>query len=285
MLRPVVVIALLLTVVGSEAELLRGIRREHPREQIRKLMMDKTTKGGDGENRADPISEPPLPGPTEAASPPATQAPPNTGSVATSSGTCQCKILCQQCYKQGVNNEQCESACVYAKSENCVELCSAFFQGLEIRDDTNSTNPSLPPDTTKAPQTGTTSPPTTKAPTTAATSPPTGSCKCAILCQQCFKLGIGTSTAPCQSACDIAKDPNCEDLCSDFLEGLNSNRDDTGTLPPLPDDTVCLCVGLCEQCKAQGSGTADCKTVCNFAALSNDECTTKCNEALHIGEP
>ena len=224
MLRPVVVVALLLTVVGSNAERLRGVSREHTEER--------------------------------------------------NLGTCQCNILCQQCYKQGVDNAQCRSACLYANKENCEELCSAFLQGLEIRDDTNNTNPSLPPDTTKAP-------------TTPATSPPTGSCQCAILCQQCFKLGIETSTAPCRSACEIAKDQqNCEDLCSAFLEEeFNGNRDDTGTQPPLPDDTVCLCVAACDQCNAHGSHTADCRLVCEYAALSNAECTTKCNAALHVGEP
>lgn len=197
-LRPVVVVALLLTFVGSNAELLRGLRREHPREQIRKLMMNKSTKADDEDNRDDINTQPPLPDPTPAA----------------------------------------------------------------------------------------TSPPATEAPNTGATSPPTtGTCLCTTLCQQCYSQGINTE--PCQSVCAYANEPNCEGLCDAYLQGLD-NRDDTNTQPPLPDDPTpptCLCVGLCDTCEANGSHTAPCKTVCEFAELSNAECTTKCNAALHIGEP
>ena len=116
MFRPIVV-ALLLTVVGSNAELLRGIRRDHPRKQIRKLMMDKSTKVGDEDIRDDgsnielPLPPEPLPPvvqPPATTSPPvATQAPP---SGATTTGICQCKTLCQQCYIQGINTLPCQSA-------------------------------------------------------------------------------------------------------------------------------------------------------------------------------
>jgi hypothetical protein len=53
----------------------------------------------------------------------------------------------------------------------------------------------------------------------------------------------------------------------------------------LPGDTVCRCVAACDECNARGSHTADCRLVCEYAALPNAECTTKCNAALHVGEP
>jgi hypothetical protein len=54
--------------------------------------------------------------------------------------------------------------------------------------------------------------------------------------------------------------------------------------PPTPIPT-CYCVNLCDSCKAEGSITASCRTVCEFAELPNAECTTNCNAALHLGNP
>ena len=170
---------------------------------------------------------------------------------------------------------------------NCAELCSAFLQGLEIRDDDNS-QPSLPPDSTEAPATGTTSPPVTQAPTSppvtqAPNIPSTGTCLCTTLCQQCNSQGIDNE--PCQIACAYASEADCENMCDAYLQDLQGPddvRDDTGDNPDLPDeDDICACVELCNpSCK-----TAPCKTVCEIAALPNAECTTKCNAAFHVGEP
>lgn len=288
-LRPVVVVALFLTVVGSNAEHLRGVRRG-PQKQTRKLKTEKS-KVDDGAIRddTDATTNPTLP--TE----PATTSPPpvTTASGATSSSTCQCFTLCHQCYIQQVDNAQCRDACSYANDPDCVNLCSAFLQGLEVvRDDTN-TNPSLPPETTDTPQTGTTSPPpattATPATTTAtpATSPPsTGTCLCTDYCKMCNDQGIDSE--PCQVACTYSTHADCENLCKIYLDDLDTSpgddRDDSGTNPPLPGDATCLCVGICEGCTDRGSKTADCKTVCAYADLSNDECTTLCNAALHIDE-
>lgn len=40
----------------------------------------------------------------------------------------------------------------------------------------------------------------------------------------------------------------------------------------------CVCVALCDQCG--GGGTADCKTVCEYA--KDDNCVELCDAALHI---
>jgi hypothetical protein len=113
-----------------------------------------------------------------------------------------------------------------------------------------------------------------------------GTCLCTIICQQCELQGVDNSQ--CQTACAYSEQPNCDKLCDDFVHGVG-NRDDSYTSPPLPAEPptptpTCRCVTLCEQCKAVGSDRKDCKTVCEFAALSNAECTTQCNEALHIDE-
>eukprot|EP00544_Gedaniella_sp_CCMP2646_P004302 CAMPEP_0202492690 /NCGR_PEP_ID=MMETSP1361-20130828/9308_1 /ASSEMBLY_ACC=CAM_ASM_000849 /TAXON_ID=210615 /ORGANISM="Staurosira complex sp., Strain CCMP2646" /LENGTH=152 /DNA_ID=CAMNT_0049122923 /DNA_START=228 /DNA_END=686 /DNA_ORIENTATION=- len=113
-----------------------------------------------------------------------------------------------------------------------------------------------------------------------------GTCLCTILCQECGLQGVDNSQ--CQTACAYSEQPNCDKLCDDFVNGIG-NRDDSYTSPPLPPEPptpspTCRCVTLCEQCTAVGSNRADCKTVCDFAALSNAECTTQCNEALHIDE-
>jgi hypothetical protein len=277
MLRLVFPFALLLTnVVGSNAKLIRGMSRTRPQTQIRKL----------------------------------------------SPSTCQCTFLCRQCYKLGINDAPCRSACAYAKSSSCVELCNAFLHGTPIRDDAN-TQPPLPPDApqpaptsppaTEAPQPPPTSPPVTEAPQPPPTSspateapqpPPTsppvakptrsgairnpvGTCQCTILCQQCELQGIDNTQ--CQTACAYSKEPNCGDLCDDFIKGIGI-RDDTYAPPPLPAEPptpipTCYCVTLCEQCKAVGSTRAACVTVCEFAELPNAECTTNCNAALHLGNP
>ena len=204
MFRSIIVVALLLTVVvGSDAELLRGTRRDHPRKQIRKLMMSKSTKVGDEDIRDDTnIVEPPQPLPPD------------------------------------------------------------------------PVPPQVQPPATPSP------PPATQAPPSGAISPSTSTCLCPTLCQQCQSLGLG-GTASCNSLCMYAHQPSCED-CNAYLQGFDqgSNRDDTG----VADDT-CVCVYACDQCNAHGSHTADCKTVCEYAQLSNADCTTLCNKALHIGEP
>ena len=87
-------------------------------------------------------------------------------------------------------------------------------------------------------------------------------------------------------ACIYADDPECELLCDEYLQDMQGldDRDDPGANPPLPDDT-CVCVYACDQCEAHGAHTADCKLVCEYAELSNEECITLCNAALHIYQP
>jgi hypothetical protein len=112
-----------------------------------------------------------------------------------------------------------------------------------------------------------------------------GTCQCTILCQQCELQGI--DNVPCQSACFYSMEPNCADLCSDYLEGIGI-RDDGNTQPPqqaeppIPSPT-CYCANLCDSCNAKESITANCRTVCEFAELPSAECTSKCNAALHLG--
>lgn len=114
---------------------------------------------------------------------------------------------------------------------------------------------------------------------------PTGTCLCTILCQQCEIQD--TDMLPCQSVCDYAYEPDCFQLCSDFLTG-SVNRDDANSNPPLPSDgstqtpaaspsVPCRCIAACDSCKANGSNTAPCETVCKYANLPNDECTIECN--------
>jgi hypothetical protein len=53
---------------------------------------------------------------------------------------------------------------------------------------------------------------------------------------------------------------------------------------PLKPSPTCYCVSLCDSCK--GNGLADCHTICEYAALSNNECISMCNTALHdVGNP
>jgi hypothetical protein len=112
-----------------------------------------------------------------------------------------------------------------------------------------------------------------------------GTCVCTIICQQCGLQGVDNSQ--CQLACTYSKQPNCDKLCDDFIHGISNRDDSLYTSPPLPpteEPPECMCVALCNKCKADGSDRKDCKTVCEFAALSNADCTTQCNEALHIDE-
>jgi hypothetical protein len=116
-----------------------------------------------------------------------------------------------------------------------------------------------------------------------------GTCLCSILCQQCELQGSDMSS--CQTTCAIANEPDCSDLCNDYIKGIGI-RDDVNTQPPLPDDSTeapaptpstgtCYCVDLCESCA--GRNTQSCRTVCEFAELPSAECTTQCNAALHRG--
>jgi hypothetical protein len=110
---------------------------------------------------------------------------------------------------------------------------------------------------------------------------------CTILCQQCELQG--SDMAQCQTSCAYSKEPDCSDLGDHFIKGIG-NRDDTYAPPPLPAEPprqspTCYCATLCESCKAKGSNTASCRTVCEFSELPNAECTSKCNAALHRGNP
>ncbi len=114
-----------------------------------------------------------------------------------------------------------------------------------------------------------------------------GNCLCTILCQQCELQG--SDMAQCQTSCAYSKEPDCSDLGDHFIKGIG-NRDDTYAPPPLPAEPprqspTCYCATLCESCKAKGSNTASCRTVCEFSELPNAECTSKCNAALHRGNP
>ena len=174
----------------------------------------------------------------------------------------------------------------------------AMISFKDNRDDTDDTQPPLPPeDATEAPQTSPpvtvapqpvptsppitaapqpvpTSPPpppVTEAPVTSATSPPTdGTCTCTNICQQCELQGV--DDALCQEACAIATQPDCVQRCSDFIQGTG-NRGDVGTqpplppddgpiietLPPVPDTGTCYCKEICNP----SCGTAPCKSVCD----------------------
>lgn len=80
--------------------------------------------------------------------------------------------------------------------------------------------------------------------------------------------------------------------------GGGNIRDDPIISPPLPSlpsvpaptkapvavfgvAPTCRCTALCDNCNANGSNTASCRTVCGFAEDPN--CVPKCNAALHLG--
>jgi hypothetical protein len=96
-----------------------------------------------------------------------------------------------------------------------------------------------------------------------------GTCLCTILCQRCELQG--SDMAQCQTSCAYSKEPDCSDLCDDFIKGIG-NRDDTYAPPPLPAEPLtqsptCYCATLCESCKAKGSNTASCRTVCRTSVF------------------
>lgn len=158
----------------------------------------------------------------------------------------------------------------------------------------------LDPATTAAPvvPTAPALPATTAVPATPATTVPpvpatsTGSlrtggfCLCDRLCSACSSFG--TDIRDCQITCSLVGKPDCQDQCMTFIRtgqvpGGGDIRDDFGTQPPLPTQPPtgpCPCIERCESCRASGSKTKPCQTVCELA--SDPECTPKCNAALNL---
>jgi len=147
--------------------------------------------------------------------------------------------------------------------------------------------PSVPPTTSKASEmvpATTTAPATNTAPATGG-NPRTGPCLCDAICTGCNDHQI--ESADCQTVCSFVGEPNCNELCYGFIEtgGGNSNRDDPiASSPPLPTtNPTCRCVDICDKCVANGSSTASCRTVCEYAAQETSVCITNCNAAFHFG--
>jgi hypothetical protein len=97
------------------------------------------------------------------------------------------------------------------------------------------------------------------------------------------KLSATSSSMPSLENTAISSDAPSEsssnapsEASSNAPSEASSNASPTGT---------CYCANLCDSCKANGSITASCQTVCEFAALPSAECTSKCNAALHLGNP
>jgi hypothetical protein len=122
------------------------------------------------------------------------------------------------------------------------------------------------------------------------TEPPASDCECVALCEEC-----GTSdTADCKTVCEYAADPaTCVEKC-DTVVGNTEATDPTSDTTEVTDTTSavdgqpmegstsdCECVALCEECGT--SNTADCKTVCEYAA-DPTTCVEKCDAVLHTGD-
>lgn len=164
-IHPIVIVALLLLAVGSNAKLLCGTNREHTQE--------------------------------------------------CNLGTCKCKILCQQCYKQGVDNAQCQRMCAISKEPNCANLCNDFIKGNDNRDNTDIPIP-FPP--AKPSTTSPTNIPIPFQPTKPLTPSPT--CYCVNLCESCKGNGL----ADCHTVCEYATLLNnkCISMCNTALHDVDN---------------------------------------------------------------